>query len=93
MQGRKQMNMIMRDWRYKKGYNPPLESRRRKEQEDLGMKAEEVRLKADAEEQAHLKAEEEAQIAEEARLKSEENKHTRLKVEKDYLLTLEARRQ
>ena len=43
---------------------------RRAEEENLGLKAEEARLKAEAEEQACLKAEEEAQIAEEARLKS-----------------------
>ena len=44
------------------------------EEEDLGLKAEEVRLKSEAEEQARLKAKEEAQIAEEARLKAEEHR-------------------
>ena len=49
------------------GVRLTLEVRRRAE--DLGLKAEEARLKAEAEEQARLKAEEEAQIDEEARLK------------------------
>ena len=41
-----------------------LESMRRAEEEDLGLKAEEERLKYEAEEQACLKAEEEDQISE-----------------------------
>ena len=40
------------------------------EGEDLWIKAEEARLKSEAEEQARLKAKEEDQIAEEARLKA-----------------------
>ena len=48
--------------------------RRRAEEEDLGLKAEEARLKYGLEEQVVLKAEEEDKIAEEARLKSEEHK-------------------
>ena len=51
-----------------------LEMRRRAEEEDLGLKAEEARLKFGVEEQVILKAEEEDKIAEEARLKSEEHK-------------------
>ena len=51
-----------------------LESRRRSEKEDLGLKYEEARLKSEAEEQVRLKDEVEDQIAEEARLKSEEHK-------------------
>ena len=47
----------------------------RAEEEDLGIKAEEARLKAESEYQALLKAEEESQSAEEARLKVEEYKH------------------
>ena len=43
-------------------------------EEDLGLKAEEARLKYEAEEQACLKAKEEDQIAEEARLKAEEHR-------------------
>ena len=47
------------------GVRRVLEARRRAEEEDLGLKAEEARLKSDSEDQAHLKAEEEDQIAEE----------------------------
>ena len=46
------------------GVRLALEARRRVEEDDLGLKAEEARLKSEAEEQAHLKAEEEDQIAE-----------------------------
>ena len=42
--------------------------------EKVGLKAEEARLKSEAEEQARLKAKEEDQIAEEARLKAEEHR-------------------
>ena len=45
--------------------------RQRAEEEDLGLKAEEARLKSEAQEQERLKAEEEARIAEELRLKTE----------------------
>ena len=44
------------------------------EEDDLGLKAEDARLKSEAEEQACLKSKEEYQIAEEARLKAEEHK-------------------
>ena len=57
----------------------------------LGLKAKEARLKSEVEEQAHLKAEEEAQIAEEVRLKPEDRKCARLKVEEEVLLALGAR--
>ena len=40
------------------------------EEKDLGLKAEEVRLKYESEEKARLKDEEEDQIAEESRLKA-----------------------
>ena len=40
---------------------------------------EEMRLKDEAQEQAHLKAEQEARIAEELRLKDEEKEQARLK--------------
>ena len=48
----------------KEGVRLALEARRRAEGEYLGLKAEEVRLKSEAEDQARLKAEEEDQIAE-----------------------------
>ena len=57
-----------------------LEARRKAEEEDLGLKAEEERLKYEADEQARLKAEEEYKIAEEARLKPEEHKCAQMKV-------------
>ena len=66
---------------------------RRAEEEDLGINAEESRLKYDAEEPVCLKAEEEAQIAEETRLKSEDHKCARMEVEEEVLLTIEVRRQ
>ena len=47
-----------------------LEARRRVEEEDLGIKAEEARLKSEAKDQARLKAEEEDQIAEKSSLKA-----------------------
>ena len=56
------------------GFRLALEARRRVEEEDLGLKAEKVRLKSEAEEQARFKDEEEAQISEEERLKAEEHK-------------------
>ena len=68
-----------------------LEARRRAEEEDFGLKAEEARLKCESEEQARLKAEEEDQITVEARLKAEKYKRARLKVEEEVLLDLEAR--
>ena len=74
-----------------KGVCLSLEARRRAEEEDLGLKAEESRLKSEAEDQAHLKAEEEDQISEKARLKSEDHKHASLNVEEEVLLALEAR--
>ena len=69
-----------------------LEARRRAEEKDLGLKAEDARLKSEAEEQARLKAEEEAQISEEAGLKAEEHKRAWTKVKDEVLLTLEVRR-
>ena len=63
--------------------------RRRAEEEDLGINAEEARLKYEAEYQAILKAEEEDQISEEEKLKPEEHKFTRPKVGEDFLLSLE----
>ena len=60
------------------------------EEEDLGLRAEEARLKYEEEEQTlRLKAEEEAQLAEVARLKVEDHQRTRLKMEERVLLTLE----
>ena len=45
------------------GVRLALEARWRAEEEDLGLKAEEARLKSESEEQARLKAEEEYQNA------------------------------
>ena len=56
------------------GVRLALYERWRAEEEDLGLNAEEARLKSEAEEQARLKAKEEDQIAEEARLKAEEHR-------------------
>ena len=46
------------------GVRLALEAKRRAEEEDLGLKAEEARVKSETEEQARLKAEEEDKIAE-----------------------------
>ena len=63
------------------GVRLAFEARQRAEEEYLGLKYEDARLKSEAEEQVHLKAEEDAQITEEARLKAEEHKRARMKVE------------
>ena len=52
------------------GVRLALEVRRRAEEDYLGLKAKEERLKYEAEAQSSLKAEEEDQIAEEASLKA-----------------------
>ena len=45
------------------GFRLALEARRRGEEEDLGLKSEEARLKSEAEEQERLKEEEESRLA------------------------------
>ena len=57
-----------------------LEAKQISKEEDLGIKAEEARLKVEAEEQARLKAEEDAQITDEASLRSEDHKCSQLKL-------------
>ena len=53
------------------GVRLALEARRRVKGGYLGLKAEDARLKSEAEDQASFKAEEEDQISEEQRIKSE----------------------
>ena len=56
--------------RIEEGVCLTLEARRRAEEEDLGLKAKEARLEYEAENQAHLKAEEDYQISDEASLEA-----------------------
>ena len=75
------------------GVRLTLEVGHRGEKEDLVMKAEETRMKYEAEKQVCLNAEEEDQIAEEARLKAEEQKRAQLNIEEEVLLAFASRRQ
>ena len=70
------------------GFCLALEARWRAEKEDLGIEAEEARLKSEAEEQARLKAEEEVRLVEDARQVAKENEHAQLKVEEGVRLAV-----